>query len=31
MATVNHDFAEAANQWDLETLYQDLASVKGKA
>jgi hypothetical protein len=31
MAIVAQDFAEAANQWDLETLYQDLASVKGKS
>ncbi|PSF39308.1 helix-turn-helix domain containing protein [Aphanothece hegewaldii CCALA 016] len=31
MATVDQDFAEARNQWDLETLYKDLASVKGKS
>ena len=26
----NEQFAEAANDWDLETLYADLASAKGK-
>lgn len=31
MTTVDQDFAEASNQWDLETLYKDLASVKGKS
>jgi hypothetical protein len=31
MATVDQDFAEAGNEWNLETLYKDLASVKGKS
>ncbi len=30
MAHTDKQFAEAANSWDLEELYQDLASVKGK-
>ncbi|MFB2876471.1 helix-turn-helix transcriptional regulator [Floridanema aerugineum] len=30
MASTNEQFAEAGNHWDLETLYTDLASVKGK-
>lgn len=30
MASNNEEFAQAANHWDLETLYTDLASVKGK-
>lgn len=31
MTIVNQDFAEARNQWDLETLYKDPTSVKGKS
>jgi hypothetical protein len=30
MPLTNQPFAEAANHWDLETLYADLASTKGK-
>lgn len=30
MAYADNQFAEAAKTWDLEVLYQDLASVKGK-
>ena len=30
MASVDEDFPEAASHWDLQKLYQDLASVKGK-
>lgn len=30
MASTDEQFAQAANHWDLETLYTDLASVKGK-
>lgn len=30
MASVEESFAQAANHWDLETLYTDLASAKGK-
>lgn len=30
MPSNNEQFAEAANYWDLETLYGDLASAKGK-
>lgn len=30
MASTNEQFAQAANHWDLETLYTDLASAKGK-
>ncbi|MFH7027812.1 MAG: helix-turn-helix domain-containing protein [Heteroscytonema crispum UTEX LB 1556] len=30
MTSTNEHFAQAANYWDLETLYIDLASVKGK-
>ncbi|MGB5960378.1 MAG: hypothetical protein WBG73_06940 [Coleofasciculaceae cyanobacterium] len=30
MASANVQFAQAANDWDLETLYTDLASAKGK-
>lgn len=30
MASNNNPFAQAANNWDLETLYADLASAKGK-
>jgi hypothetical protein len=30
MASIDAQFAEAANNWDLETLYADLASAKGK-
>ncbi|WP_413261903.1 helix-turn-helix transcriptional regulator [Floridanema flaviceps] len=30
MASNNEEFAQAANHWDLETLYADLASIKGK-
>lgn len=30
MSSTKEQFAEAANNWDLETLYTDLASVKGK-
>ena len=30
MTSTNEQFAQAANQWDLETLYTDLASAKGK-
>jgi hypothetical protein len=30
MASANEQFTQAANHWDLETLYADLASVKGK-
>lgn len=30
MASANAQFAQAANDWDLETLYTDLASAKGK-
>jgi hypothetical protein len=30
MVSNNEEFAQAANHWDLETLYADLASVKGK-
>ncbi|MFB2937464.1 helix-turn-helix transcriptional regulator [Aerosakkonemataceae cyanobacterium BLCC-F154] len=30
MAFTDEQFADAANHWDLETLYTDLASVKGK-
>ncbi|HEY9849562.1 MAG TPA: hypothetical protein V6D28_08910 [Leptolyngbyaceae cyanobacterium] len=30
MAFTDEQFAEAANHWDLETLYSDLASIKGK-
>lgn len=30
MASTNETFNEAANHWDLETLYTDLASAKGK-
>lgn len=30
MASIEAQFAEAANNWDLETLYADLASAKGK-
>ncbi len=29
-STTNEQFAQAANHWDLETLYLDLASAKGK-
>jgi len=30
MASVEERFAQAANYWDLETLYTDIASAKGK-
>lgn len=30
MAKVDQDFGEASLYWDLETLYKDLASIKGK-
>ena len=30
MAAQNIPFADAAQEWDLETLYEDLASAKGK-
>ncbi len=30
MTSTNEQFAQAASQWDLETLYIDLASAKGK-
>ncbi|MGD1702523.1 helix-turn-helix transcriptional regulator [Dapis sp. BLCC M229] len=30
MASIDKQFAEAAQNWDLETLYTDLASAKGK-
>ncbi|MBG1268186.1 helix-turn-helix transcriptional regulator [Nostoc sp. WHI] len=30
MASSNEPFMQAANSWDLETLYSDLSSVKGK-
>lgn len=30
MTSTNEQFAQATNQWDLETLYIDLASAKGK-
>lgn len=30
MSATNEKFLEASNNWDLETLYTDLASVKGK-
>jgi len=30
MAPTNEQFTQAAHQWDLETLYTDLASAKGK-
>lgn len=30
MASPNEQFIEAGNDWDLETLYTDLASAKGK-
>jgi hypothetical protein len=30
MSETNEKFLEASNNWDLETLYTDLASVKGK-
>ncbi len=30
MASKNDQFAQAASEWDLETLYTDLASAKGK-
>lgn len=30
MASPNEQFTEAGNDWDLETLYTDLASAKGK-
>ena len=30
MPSTNEQFTEAANHWDLETLYTDLASAKGK-
>ncbi|MBD2778060.1 helix-turn-helix transcriptional regulator [Iningainema tapete] len=30
MAYTDEQFAQAANNWDLETLYTDLASAKGK-
>jgi hypothetical protein len=30
MASIDRDFAEAAEHWDLDKLYQDLASVKAK-
>jgi hypothetical protein len=30
MASINEQFVQAANDWDLETLYTDLASAKGK-
>jgi hypothetical protein len=30
MALTNEQFNQAANHWDLETLYTDLASAKGK-
>jgi hypothetical protein len=30
MASIGNPFTQAANQWDLETLYTDLASAKGK-
>lgn len=30
MASSNEPFMQAENHWDLETLYSDLASVKGK-
>jgi hypothetical protein len=30
MASIDEQFAQAANDWDLETLYTDLASAKGK-
>lgn len=30
MASTNEQFAQAANNWDLETLYTDVASAKGK-
>ncbi len=30
MASTDEQFAQAANHWDLETLYADLASAKGK-
>lgn len=29
MASPDAQFAQAANDWDLETLYTDLASAKG--
>jgi len=31
MASNNNPFAQAANNWDLETLFADLASAKGKS
>ncbi len=30
MTPIGDPFTQAANQWDLETLYTDLASAKGK-
>jgi len=30
MSSTNEQFTEAVNHWDLETLYADLASAKGK-
>lgn len=30
MSSTNEQFTEASNHWDLETLYTDLASAKGK-
>ncbi|HAZ43421.1 MAG TPA: helix-turn-helix domain containing protein [Cyanobacteria bacterium UBA11369] len=30
MASANEQFTQAVNHWDLETLYADLASAKGK-
>lgn len=30
MASTDDRFAQAAQEWDLETLYADLASAKGK-
>lgn len=30
MSSTNEQFTEAANHWDLETLYADLASAKGR-
>lgn len=30
MPSTNEQFSQAANEWDLETLYIDLASAKGK-
>ncbi len=30
MTSTNEEFAQAANHWDLDTLYTDIASAKGK-